>query len=49
MLSLKVYVFSEQGDQTPIKMDDPGNPTSQSASAAVSLEFYIKNNFNAGG
>lgn len=29
---LKVYVFSEKGDQTPIKMDGPGDPASRTVS-----------------
>lgn len=32
-----------------MKMGDPGEPASQSASAAVSSEFYIQNGFKATG
>lgn len=32
MLPLKVFVFSEQGDRTPIKMDGPGDPESRTVS-----------------
>lgn len=35
MLPLKFYLFSEQGDQTPIKMDGPGDPASKTASRVL--------------
>ena len=31
ILHLKVYVFSEQGNQRPVKMNGPSNPTAQNA------------------
>ena len=45
MLPLKIYVFSEQGDQIPIKSGVPSDPASQSASVAISSEFCIQNSF----
>lgn len=45
MLPLKVYAFSEQGDQTPIKMDGPGDQEYQNAFVTVSSEFSIQNSF----
>lgn len=44
MLSLKVYIFSEQRDQTPIKMNGQDDSTSQNASVEVG-GFYIQNIF----
>ena len=32
MFPVKVYIFSEQGHKTPIKMDGPGDPASRTAS-----------------
>lgn len=42
MLPLKDCVFSELGDQTPMKMGGSGDPAFLGASAAVSSEFYIQ-------
>ena len=47
MLPLKVYVFSEKKDQTPIKTSSPGDPASQNVSVAVSTKLCIQNNFKA--
>ena len=47
MLPLKVYIFSEQGDQTSMKTDDPGDPTFQIASLMVYSTFCIQNHFKA--
>ena len=44
-LHLQAYVFSEQGDQTLIKMGGPGDPAFQSV--YVAIEFYVQNNFKA--
>lgn len=46
---LSKFVFSEQGDKAPIKMDDPRDPASQIASVIVSSEFCIQNSFKAAG
>lgn len=47
MLPLKVYVFSEQGDQTPMKTEGPGDAASQNAFVIVPSEFWIQNRFKA--
>ena len=49
MLSLKNYVFSEKGDQTPIKTNGPGDPASQRTSVAVSSELCIQKSFRDAG
>ena len=48
-LSLKLYAFSEQGDQTPVKTDGPCDPEFQNTSATVSLTFFIQRSFKAAG
>ena len=47
MFPLKVHVFSEQGDQTPMKTGGPGDLASQKAPMAASSEFFIQNSFKA--
>lgn len=47
MLPLKICVFSEQGDQKPVKMGGSGDPASQRASVAVSSELYTQRSFKA--
>ena len=49
ILPLKVYVFSEQRDQTPIKMDGPSDTASQNASVTISSKFCIQNSFKSAG
>lgn len=49
MLPLKFYVFSEQGNHTPMKTDGPGDPEFQKASAIVSSKSCILNSFNNAG
>ncbi|KAL6042639.1 hypothetical protein STEG23_029741 [Scotinomys teguina] len=46
-VTIKVYEFSEQGDQTPMKMDGPDDAAFQNASVTVSSEFCIQNSFKA--
>ena len=43
-LPLKVYVFSGEKDQTPIKISSPSDLPSQNALATVSSKFHIQNN-----
>lgn len=40
MLSLRVCVFSEQGDAS-MKKNGPGDPEFQNASVTVSSEFWM--------
>lgn len=40
MLSLRVCVFSEQGDES-MKKNGPGDPEFQNASVTVSSEFWM--------
>ena len=47
MLPLKVYVFSEQGDQTTMKINDPGDQAF--TSVTVSSKFCLQNSFKAAG
>lgn len=43
-------MFSEQGDQTPMKTGGLGDPASQSAFVVGSSEFYrVQNSFKAAG
>ena len=46
-VTFESFVFSEQGDQTPVKMGGLGNPVFLGASVAVSSEFCVQNNFKA--
>lgn len=43
----KVYVFSEQGDQTPMKTEGPGDAASRNAFVIVPSEFWKQNRFKA--
>ena len=47
MLPFKVYLFSEQGGQVPLKMGGPGDPSSQNTSITAFSEFCIWNGFKA--
>ena len=49
MLLIKVYVFFEHGDQTPMKMDGLGNAAFQNASVIVSSEFCTQHSFKTAG
>ena len=47
MLSLKVYRFSEHGDETLIKTSGPDDATCQNASVTIFSKFYILCSFKA--
>ena len=48
MLPLKVYVFSEQGDQTPIKTNDPGDLASRTASRLLTEMLHPHTTLQSG-
>ena len=48
-VTFKVYVFSEEGDQTLIKTDGPGNPVCQNTSVIASSKLCIPDSFKSAG